>query len=372
MFETAELTLRASAGPQRSGSVETIQFLRFLAAMAVVLFHGHQASTAHTYQWLGYWFDMGAAGVHVFFVISGFVIMHTSYGSGDEGMPTLRFLLKRFVRIFPIYWICCVAYIAYQNTFGTGYDLPFWTWIGAIFLMTGDSSRIIGPGWTLSFELFFYLSFATILRLRALRAASLLTALFIATIAVGFVLRIPGPLRIAHNPLILEFIAGCWLAYFYDRMRFGNFGLGVVSTCAGVLLFIAGALIDYRSLPLFIVWGIPSILIVGGSLMMEQSGRLPSSTIKRLGRLGDSSYALYLIHVLIIAIALDVGLRSLVPLPPAQAIGVTLVLAVLCGVLAAMIFEFLERPLLRWLRRNVVDRFSGRPARPARLEPARS
>ena len=339
--------------------------------MAVVFFHAHQAATADTYQWLGYWFDMGAAGVHVFFVISGFVIMHTSYGSRSEGMPTGRFLLKRFVRIFPIYWICCVAYVVYHSIFGAGYNLPLGTWIGAIFLMPGDSSRIIGPGWTLSFELFFYLSFATILRLRALTAATLLTGLFVATIALQFVVRFPGPLRIAHNPLILEFVAGCWLAYFYDRIRFGSFGLGLAATCTGVLLFVAGALVDYRSIPLFIVWGIPSIFIVAGALMMEQSGRL-SRSIERLGRLGDSSYALYLIHVLIISMALDAGLRNLVPLPAAQAIGMTLVLALVCGILAAMIFDFVEKPLLRWLRKNIVDRFSGRPVNPARLKPLES
>jgi exopolysaccharide production protein ExoZ len=201
MFETAELTRTTSAGPQRSGSVETIQFLRFLAAMAVVLFHGHNASTAHVYQGLGYLFDMGAAGVHVFFVISGFVIMYTSYGSGDAGMPTARFLLKRFVRIFPIYWMCCVAYVAYHILFGSGYDLPLSRLLGAIFLMPGDSSRIIGPGWTLSFELFFYLSFAAILRLRALPAITLLTGLFVATIAIGLVIRFPALLgsRTTHS-----------------------------------------------------------------------------------------------------------------------------------------------------------------------------
>jgi exopolysaccharide production protein ExoZ len=370
MFETPDLNSNAGSGPRRSASVETIQFLRFVAAMAVVLFHSHHAAAADTGQWLGYWFGLGAAGVHVFFVISGFVIMHTSYGAGDEGMPTARFLLKRFVRIFPIYWICCAAYVAYHSAFGTGYDLSLGTWIGAVFLMTGDSSRIIGPGWTLSFELFFYLSFAAILRLRALTAISLLTALFVATIAVGFVLRLPGPLRIAHNPLILEFIAGCWLAYAYDRTRFGAFGMGLASVCIGILLFVAGGLLDAESLPLFVIWGIPSVFIVAGALMMEQSGKLPDS-IRWLGRLGDSSYGLYLIHVLIIAMALDAGLRSVVPLPPLQAVGMALVLAIVCGILAAIIFEFVEKPLLKWLRRNLVDRFSGRASVTARLEPVK-
>ena len=371
MFETPELTPKASGGPRASQSVESIQFLRFLAAMAVVFFHGHQAATADTYQWLGYWFDMGAAGVHVFFVISGFVIMHTSYGSRDDGMATSRFLLKRFVRIFPIYWICCVAYVAYHSAFGEGYDLPLGTWIGAIFLMPGDSSRIIGPGWTLSFELFFYLSFATILRLRALAAVVLLTMLFLLTVALQFIVQFPGPLRIAHNPLILEFVAGCWLAFLYNRIRFGTFSLGLASVSTGVMLFVAGGWVDYRSIPLFIVWGIPSIFIVGGALMMEQSGKMPAF-IDRLGHLGDSSYALYLIHVLVISIVLDAGLRSIAPLPAAQAIGVTFLLAIICGILAALIFEYLEKPLLRWLRRNVVDRFSRPTARPTRLEPVQS
>jgi len=60
-----------------------------------------------------------------------------------------------------------------------------------------------------------------------------------------------------------------------------------------------------------------------------------------------------------------------VPLPPAQAIGMTLVLALICSVLAAAIFDYFEKPLLRWLRRNLIDRFSGRPSKPARLEPAK-
>jgi exopolysaccharide production protein ExoZ len=371
MFETPEFPASRSAELRRTASVETIQFLRFIAAMAVVFFHGYQASTADADDQFGYWFDMGAAGVHIFFVISGFVIMFTSYGSKDEGMPTGRFLLKRIVRIFPIYWICCAAYLAYHTAFGVGYGMPFWNWVGAFFLMPGDSSRIIGPGWTLSFELFFYLSFATVLRLRALTAVTLLSILFIATIAIGFVLRFPGPLSIAHNPLILEFIAGCWLAYFYGRMRVGSLALGAASVVAGTLLFVVGGLIDYRSIPLFIVWGIPSMFIVAGALMMEESGKLPSS-IERLGRLGDSSYALYLIHVLIIAMLLDVGLRSIVPLDPSLAIGLTMVLAIVCGVLAAAIFAFVEKPLLRWLRRNVVDRFSGRASATRRLQPAKS
>jgi len=110
---------------------------------------------------------------------------------------------------------------------------------------------------------------------------------------------------------------------------------------------------------------------VGGALMMEQSGKMPAF-IDRLGHLGDSSYALYLIHVLIISIVLDAGLRSIAPLPAAQAIGVTFLLAIICGILAALIFEYLEKPLLRWLRRNVVDRFSRPTARPTRLEPVQS
>jgi exopolysaccharide production protein ExoZ len=369
MFETPEIASSTAAGRPRGGPAEvlSIQILRFVAAFAVVIFHSQQALSKGAYETLGYWFELGAAGVHVFFVISGFVIMHTSFAGTDVGMPTKRFLLRRFTRIFPIYWLCCAAYVAYHQTFGTSYDLSLTDWLGALLLLPSGSSKIIGPGWTLSYELYFYICFAALLRLSARMTLIALTMFFVGSIIVGLLINFRGPTAIITNPLILEFCAGCWLGYFYARRNVGSRGVGISLVISGIILFVAGALVDYRTVPLSVIWGIPSILLVAGCLIAERAGPLPKWA-RQASHLGDSSYVLYLIHILCITIALDLGLNALVPMEPAAGVGAAVLLSIACAAAAAAIFHFLERPMLRWLRRNVVDRFSSprRPAPPAR------
>jgi len=369
MFETPEIVTSTASGSPRRGPAEvlSIQFLRFVAAFAVVIFHSQQALTKGAPGTLGYWFELGAAGVHVFFVISGFVIMHTSFGGTDVGMPTKRFLLRRFVRIFPIYWLCCAAYIAYHQSFGTPYELTPLQWLGAFLLLPVQSSAIIGPGWTLSYELYFYICFAALLWLPAFSALLVLTGFFVGSIALGILVGFTGPLAIGTNPLILEFCAGCWLGYFFARRKVGTRPLGLSLVAIGVVMFILGALIDYRTVPLSVIWGIPSILLVTGCLLFEQAGPLPR-LLRRLSHLGDSSYVLYLIHILGITIVLDIGFDALVPMAPIDSIVGAIILSMVCAALAAAIFHFIEKPMLKWLRRNVVDRFSSRRPTPSSVE----
>lgn len=357
MFETPEIQ-KLGANGKAPAAVLSIQFLRFVAAFAVVLFHSQLALSRGVHETLAYWFAIGAAGVHVFFCISGFVIMHTSYGSGTRGISTRRFLLKRFVRIFPIYWICCLLYVVFQQNWGTGYDLTTREWIGAVLLFPGNSAAIIGPGWTLSFELYFYLSFALILWLAPLAALCLLTSVFTASVLIGFIVPFDQPLRTMTDALILEFIAGAWLGYIYVRWRNRSRALGIALAASGVALFIVGSLfIDHRTAPLTLLWGAPSILLVAGFLAIEQAGPLPPF-LQRASHLGDSSYVLYLIHILCISMALNFGMKWIVPMDALASVLVALVMAIIITGVAALFFARIEKPMLRWLRRNVVERYS--------------
>ena len=361
MFETRGVQRVERNGAARP-PVLSVQALRFVAAFSVALFHAQLALSKQMHETLAYWFGLGAAGVHIFFCISGFVIMHTSYGADGRGIPVGRFLLKRFVRIFPIYWICCMLYVAFHQTWGTGYQLSAAEWVTGLLLLPPDSAGIIGPGWTLSFELYFYLCFALLLWLAPLPALLILTMFFGASVAVGFVLPFDEPIETATSPLILEFIAGAWLGYFYIRRHNQSSLLGLILAGLGLILFIlANALFDHRTAPLTLIWGLPSVLIVAGVLMFEQARPLPQF-LQKVSHLGDSSYVLYLIHILCIAIALRLGLKALVPLGPIQSVATAFVLAALVTIIAALIFEHIEKPMLRWLRRNLVDRYSsGRP-----------
>src|SRR4051812_48684494 len=89
----------------------SIHSLRFLAASAVV-FH-------HAGAWDLFGITVGTAGVDIFFVISGTVIGITS-----QGMPLTTFLRRRFIRVFPLYWIATAAMVAFKISIWHAVDTP--------------------------------------------------------------------------------------------------------------------------------------------------------------------------------------------------------------------------------------------------------
>jgi exopolysaccharide production protein ExoZ len=134
---------------------KSIQFLRFIAAFLVALSHAEYISRNHWPRMpMGsYLFGFGACGVHIFFVISGFVMVYATFARSRAGIPASKFVWRRFVRIFPIYWIYAAVYLA------AGHQISLRDTIGSLLLLPGYSSLIIGQGWTLSFELYFYICF---------------------------------------------------------------------------------------------------------------------------------------------------------------------------------------------------------------------
>ena len=140
----------------------SIQLLRALAALLVVLFHTHTAfSEAGSDLLFGdeeYVFAFGAVGVHIFFVISGFIMIVTS--RFEPSFQPFEFMRRRLLRIYPVYWICAALYLAFHTFIGELYDISVGQVAGALVLWPGHASSVIGPAWTLAYEMFFYLSFA--------------------------------------------------------------------------------------------------------------------------------------------------------------------------------------------------------------------
>ena len=91
------------SGTKRTGaSIISIQYLRAIAALLVVFYHAiYQIKEYHSLFEGGIW-RFGAAGVDIFFVISGFIMWVTT--SGRPADP-LRFIGRRITRIVPLYWI---------------------------------------------------------------------------------------------------------------------------------------------------------------------------------------------------------------------------------------------------------------------------
>ena len=260
--------------------LRSIQVLRAVAACAVVLHHAYLSSYPETVHWT----KLGAAGVDLFFVISGFIMATIPKG------PT--FLLDRVWRIYPIWYVAVLPWLLLQNrilpvviaslTLWPVYDLFYFP--------------ALAVGWTLCFEMLFYVAVAAAVRFGAIWPLLAYAACFI----LGFAT--PSPLfDYVGSPMVLEFLMGVLIA----RLPRSTFGPGfVLAGIAGILTapmwVYDGQLAFFPATAIFRVafWGIPAALIVYGCLSMEARFRTRLADFPVL--LGNASYSIYLFHLMVI------------------------------------------------------------------------
>ncbi|QYA06436.1 acyltransferase family protein [Agrobacterium larrymoorei] len=305
----------------------SVQALRGIAATLVAIFHFFPTQ-----------FVVGAAGVDLFFVISGFIM--GTIGVNDR---PLRFLSKRAIRIAPLYWLftfaMCAGAIAgvYSNfTFDAVrlikslLFIPYWD-------ETGHTWPLMVVGWTLNLEVFFYIVFAIGIsfgRPILFTAATLLAMVFL---GYGFETS-NAAFTLWTSNLLLEFVAGLLLS---------RFSLGEKFAVPAVVIGVA-ALITTNVFSLFdpsyriLVWGVPAVLIVAGCLAIERMGNWSSPVLKPVQKVGDASYSLYLSHAFFAAAVHKFFGTAFLP----SALGVA---AAIVGAVA--IFHLVEKPLIKFLKR---------------------
>lgn len=339
--------------------LKSIQFLRFIAATLVVFNHAMADAkfriSDSASPLMHYISHFGSSGVHIFFVISGFIMIYTSFGKSKE-LDSYEFLFRRFIRIFPIYWICAIAYILMREIVSGGYDLV-WDALGGLLLIPNYSWVIIPQAWTLSYEVYFYICFALFMTLGLFRGLLTITLFFLASIATGLVFHFGNAgLQMVTNSLLLEFLFGAWIAYFFVLdMRLSS-RLSNTLVILALVVFMVGIPFGYNRLPTVLTWGIPSALLIAGSVFKERGGSLPRF-VQSCGWLGDSSYSLYLLHILLISLLLR-GYLAIFPNPTSGYLVICLVLTVLCIVIAVVVYELIERRVVRSLQ-TMIKKFQG-------------
>jgi exopolysaccharide production protein ExoZ len=175
----------------------SIQILRAVAALAITVHHAmHEADLAArksggTFDWQ---FRLPLeAGVDLFFVISGFVMVHASrhmFGTPTSIMPFLR---RRLARIAPIYWLTTLLFLmlSYSGLSPATRPFPTADEIAATFLFIpyarpdGYIQPVYGLGWTLNYEMFFYLLFALLLPWPREKAVPALVVVLMILVAAG-------------------------------------------------------------------------------------------------------------------------------------------------------------------------------------------
>lgn len=337
-----------------------IQGLRWFAALSVVVFHAHLTIAFYTLQPMN--LRAEAAGVDVFFVISGFIMVHTTR-SGNVSPP--QFWAHRAIRVAPLYWLATLAAMA---IFATGIlrasILPFDAGDAITSFLFIPHLRhelwlpILPVGWTLIFEVYFYFLFGLALYLRNQTAAvAALAAFFLSTWAFGQITNIlPAPVAFLTHLITIEFAAGCVLGLIWQATETIRIPaprlIGGGAIAAGVLLIIA---FDSTGLPLWdivdlraILWGGPAVMIVAGALILERAGiRFTSSFIALLGA---ASYAIYLVHVVALELVIVPALAFIPNL-----FGPSLVIMAIQAIAVAVfggvaVHLWIERPIQGWLR----------------------
>lgn len=330
-------------------TMHSIQLLRAIAALLVVLFHAQLAMSAQfaspAFASETYLFAFGAVGVHIFFVISGFIMVYTT--RTDRNFSAREFLRRRILRIYPMYWVCAALYLVGHYLLGRPYVLSGSDILGALALFPDNASAIIGPAWTLSFEMFFYLCFGVAMKFGPTRGLIILGCAFTISITAGFFFPADGALgHLVTNSLLLEFIAGAVIGWLLTTGRLPKRG-GPIAVLFALALFAAGIAAGYDRLPSVAMWGIPSTLLVAGAVIWETSHGFTKG-LRWLSHFGNSSYVLYLIHLLVITFTIALApyataIRTMEPAIAAVAIAGVSLLA------AEGLHARTERPMTRWL-----------------------
>ena len=309
--------------PDSGRTLYSIQYLRALAACSVIFPH-----TSWTGQ-VG-----GQQGVDVFFVISGFIMM---FVSTRESEP-IEFIRSRAIRIIPLYWLATLA-TALISTPGWRHSL-----LSALFVPhidpNGGMYPVVLQGWTLVYEVFFYLIFAVCLCFSRRIQLLALTGVLMILVLLGLIYDPRSPIGHTYlNGLLLEFVAGCWLYKLYEsRLVVWPAAIGISMVALGLLGFVVLPT-DFPEVWRPVFWGIPALLIVTAMLSLEK--RLPKSRLLLLA--GNASYAIYLTHYFWLH-----TLKNLVrPLPLPVALSVIVGVCVLLGIL---IHVLVEKPLSKALR----------------------
>jgi exopolysaccharide production protein ExoZ len=340
----------SEAKSQNTGKFELIEAWRGLAASAVVLYHiARHLDKNGGAPGLRQILQFGHAGVDLFFVLSGFVILYVHYH--DIGRPNRlsHYIGRRFTRVMPTYWVALTMTIAMGAAGSSG--LPsFADMAWSYSLLPTYSEPILGVAWTLQHELVFYAIFAVLVLNRMAGSILMtlwLTAIALAEIGVRPFVGLPSPILSFYN---LEFFFGLAAAYYLR-----NYTLPAPRTflCIGAALFAASAIAEnlrildgYGSLAR-ICYGLPSLLLV---LAGAELGRGGGVRVPEIGRiLGAASYSIYLFQFVFIGIfwQLMIGLKVSAALPGAV-IFCVLSVGTILGCIATS--KFIEHPLTRLIR----------------------
>jgi peptidoglycan/LPS O-acetylase OafA/YrhL len=326
--------------------------LRFFAALLVMLYHGTVGLKGLPPVLQGF-FHNGALGVSLFFILSGLVLTYTYYGTPIEART---FFAARFSRIYPVYLLALIvaAPLFFVGFLGTHRDQVFPLFVGKLLFAQSWISWMTNtwnvPSWSLSTEAFFYLLFPILLpaltRLNS-RWRWPLIGLLIVAYAFG------KPVSDLLSPTLS-------LSPVRDLALFSAGVLVGISFCQGwrapkwllpaSAVIVVGMMAGFASIPggglVKAAFSLALVGLIGGIASIPASSK-SSMNHAVLKRLGEASYALYILHAPLAEIVDTIGGRFNLSMSNPGVVFAYLVFSV---VVSLAVYQRVEVPANRWLR----------------------
>lgn len=361
-----------------------IQGVRALAAYLVVLFHIHKQEFQMSPKeeggaeiLAGTPFANGWAGVDLFFVISGFIMVYATSRLPSSIWSSLDFIFARASRIYPVWWAACaLTALSYIATLGVPWDAeriasantnPAAHLVTSALLIPSAALPMLEVGWTLIHEIHFYAVFAVLI-LVPRRWMPLALILWGAIVLVGHFSGLSRAYArnyttLVFHPLSLEFIVGALAGWFYvHKVRIlpkACLALGLIGMFT-VLTFSTTSMPDFPRSGRVILMILPCTLIVYGAACVRFSeDNILSNAAKALG---DWSLSIYLTHIFVLKgmlVAVSVltskltFLSGLSPGAPGLSDNICYLVFSLVAVtlVGSVFYACVERPTLKALRK---------------------
>jgi peptidoglycan/LPS O-acetylase OafA/YrhL len=284
-------------------SLYVLQVCRALACMLVAIYHG---STL-----IGIWYgekplltltNFGFSGVHMFFVISGFIIYHAHYRDVDQYRKIPDYLLKRLVRIYPLYWIV-FFFLGGWKVLANRMEIG--NFMSNAFLFSSSRSLVVAVSWTLAYEMLFYGIFIAFIVKRSLGMA--VFAAWFGLVALNQYYHFSNV--IGFHLINILFMLGLLTSATAMALRnklsqIRRDLIGIASLTTGTLIFGCTAwwYIDLDN-PKLYVWDCLPLALgfgTGSALLLLASASVKIETLLQRQRflllIGDASYTIYLVH----------------------------------------------------------------------------
>ncbi|MGL5063723.1 MAG: acyltransferase family protein [Microcoleus sp.] len=341
-----------------------LQVYRGIAALLVVMFHINQMSLDRLKQVTFFnLFDAGWNGVDYFFVLSGFIMVYVHRSAIGKRHQLKSFLVKRAVRIYPIYWIITLTVVGFFLLipgFANNTDLSFGKIISSLLLVPQHGKPVLDVGWTLICEVYFYLLFSIAIWLKPKHSVPLLSVwLFVNVLNYFKIVQFPPEnllLNYIFGNMYLEFVWGCLAGYLvikylkkitnYRWLLFGIANLGYVI----LSILSATKVTEFDRIITFA--GLAAILIVGATAIdLKDAPKMPYLLIF----LGDASYSIFLTHGPLVSAMTKVVQKANLGRYFDGFFAPALV-ALIAVVAGCLFYSFVEKPLTVYLRKNIADK----------------